>query len=152
MANKALDKKARKLIDIVAAPYFTYYLRHWNQTAGYHMPHPTSCWPSTYHTLKHHLLASSHSKPSSFIKPTMASPNKDKARLTEQEKKNNHIASEQKRRQAIRDGFDRLASLTPGYEGQGRSESLVLGAALDHMKEQLALYRKNIRECKAQGI
>ena len=35
----------------------------------------------------------------------------DKPRLTEQEKKNNHIASEQKRRQAIREGFDRLAEI-----------------------------------------
>ncbi|KAG9714418.1 hypothetical protein KCU73_g16218, partial [Aureobasidium melanogenum] len=44
----------------------------------------------------------------------------DKPRLTEQEKKNNHIASEQKRRQAIREGFDRLAEIVPGMSGQGR--------------------------------
>lgn len=50
-----------------------------------------------------------------------------RARLTEQEKKNNHIASEQKRRNAIRDGFDRLTELIPGCEGQGRSEGMVLG-------------------------
>jgi len=49
-----------------------------------------------------------------------------RARLTEQEKKNNHIASEQKRRNAIRDGFDRLTELIPGCEGQGRSEGMVL--------------------------
>ena len=50
----------------------------------------------------------------------------EKQRLTEQEKKNNHIASEQKRRLAIREGFDRLADIVPGLEGQGRSESIVL--------------------------
>lgn len=49
-----------------------------------------------------------------------------RARLTEQEKKNNHIASEQKRRNAIRDGFDKLTELIPGCEGQGRSEGMVL--------------------------
>lgn len=50
----------------------------------------------------------------------------EKTRLTEQEKKNNHIASEQKRRLAIREGFDRLTEIVPGLEGQGRSESIVL--------------------------
>jgi len=50
----------------------------------------------------------------------------DRPRLSEQEKKNNHIASEQKRRLAIREGFDRLTEIVPGLEGQGRSESIVL--------------------------
>jgi heteromeric Ino2p/Ino4p transcription factor len=50
----------------------------------------------------------------------------ERPRLTEQEKKNNHIASEQKRREAIRQGFDRLTEIVPGLEGQGRSESIVL--------------------------
>ena len=38
----------------------------------------------------------------------------DKTRLTEAEKKQNHIISEQKRRQAIRQDFDRLSTITPG--------------------------------------
>jgi len=50
----------------------------------------------------------------------------DRLRLTEQEKKSNHIASEQKRRMAIRWGFDKLTEIVPGLEGQGRSESIVL--------------------------
>lgn len=62
----------------------------------------------------------------------------DKPRLSEHEKKANHIASEQKRRQAIRDGFDRLTDLVPGLEGQGRSESVVLKKTVDFMREQLA--------------
>ena len=53
-----------------------------------------------------------------------------RARLTEQEKKSNHIASEQKRRNAIRDGFDRLTELIPGCEGQGRSEGMVLNRSM----------------------
>jgi hypothetical protein len=79
-------------------------------------------------------------------------PSKDKPRLTEQEKKSNHIASEQKRRQAIREGFDRLATLVPGMEGQGRSESLVLNAAIEHLKAQLVDHRQLLAQAKAQGI
>lgn len=94
-------------------------------------------------------------------------PNDEKPRLTEEEKKQNHIASgmkvhvvflillythipflntldlmrthiEQKRRQAIREGFDRLTELVPGLEGQGRSEGLVLKRTVDYMREQLS--------------
>ena len=82
----------------------------------------------------------------------MSDPSKDKPRLTEQEKKNNHIASEQKRRQAIREGFDRLATLVPGMEGQGRSESLVLNAAIVHLKEQLVEHRQLLAQAEAQGV
>jgi heteromeric Ino2p/Ino4p transcription factor len=62
----------------------------------------------------------------------------DKPRLTEQEKKNNHIASEQKRRQAIREGFDRLAEIVPTMSGQGRSEAVMLSATVTYMRSQLA--------------
>lgn len=100
----------------------------------------------------------------------------DKPRLSEHEKKANHIASgecclfllaeavagtipfcaprapvafnfrvatadtlplEQKRRQAIREGFDRLTELVPGLEGQGRSESIVLNKTVSYMRQQL---------------
>ena len=82
----------------------------------------------------------------------MSSPLKDKPRLTEQEKKNNHIASEQKRRRAIREGFDRLANIVPGMTGQGRSENLVLQATLDHLKKQLDDYRQLVEEAKMKGV
>jgi hypothetical protein len=82
----------------------------------------------------------------------MSDPTKEKPRLTEQEKKNNHIASEQKRRQAIREGFDRLASLVPGMEGQGRSESLVLNAAIVYMKEQIVEYKQLMAQAEATGV
>ncbi|KAF4995870.1 hypothetical protein FGRMN_4827 [Fusarium graminum] len=69
----------------------------------------------------------------------------EKPRLTEEEKKQNHIASvtdrqllEQKRRQAIREGFDKLTELVPGLEGQGRSEGLVLKRTVDYMRDQLS--------------
>jgi heteromeric Ino2p/Ino4p transcription factor len=81
----------------------------------------------------------------------MSSPPKEKPRLTEEEKKQNHIASEQKRRQAIREGFDRLANLVPGMEGQGRSESLVLQATIDEINRQIAEHKRLLEECRAQG-
>ncbi len=102
-------------------------------------------------------------------------PESEKPRLSEHEKKANHIASgtsllypaylhsrlthfeqtvskakltvstiktEQKRRQAIREGFDRLTELVPGLEGQGRSESVVLKKTVDYMRAQLAERRR----------
>lgn len=41
--------------------------------------------------------------------------------------KANHIASEQKRRQAIREGFDKITAIVPDLkQSQGRSEATVL--------------------------
>jgi heteromeric Ino2p/Ino4p transcription factor len=82
----------------------------------------------------------------------MASPLKDKPRLTEQEKKNNHIASEQKRRLAIREGFDKLATLTPGMEGQGRSENLVLKATLELLRTELLEHKELLRMAEERGM
>ncbi|KAK8229139.1 hypothetical protein HDK77DRAFT_428117 [Phyllosticta capitalensis] len=76
--------------------------------------------------------------PSPPAKPPAIGQAPDKPRLTEEEKKNNHIASEQKRRQAIRQGFDKLASIVPGMEGQGRSEAIVLDATVKMLREQYA--------------
>lgn len=75
----------------------------------------------------------------------------DKPRLSEQEKKSNHIASEQKRRAAIREGFDRLTELVPGLEGQGRSESIVLKKTVDFMHLELQERRRLIAEIESQG-
>ncbi|KAL4913507.1 Maf-like protein-domain-containing protein [Aspergillus aurantiobrunneus] len=76
---------------------------------------------------------------------------KDKPRLTEQEKKNNHIASEQKRRAAIREGFDRLTQLVPGLEGQGRSESIVLKKTVDFIHLQIQERKELIAEIERRG-
>ena len=75
----------------------------------------------------------------------------EKPRLTEQEKKSNHIASEQKRRAAIREGFDRLTELVPGLEGQGRSESVVLKKSVDYLREVLQERRELVKEVEARG-
>ncbi|KAI1392643.1 uncharacterized protein F4822DRAFT_136215 [Hypoxylon trugodes] len=76
----------------------------------------------------------------------------DKPRLTEEEKKQNHIASEQKRREAIRAGFDRLCALVPGLAGHGRSEGYVLKETVKYMREQLGRRRELVEEAEAKGI
>ncbi|KAM4058616.1 helix-loop-helix DNA-binding domain-containing protein [Hirsutella rhossiliensis] len=75
----------------------------------------------------------------------------EKPRLTEEEKKQNHIASEQKRRQAIREGFDRLTELVPGLEGQGRSEGLVLKRTVEFMRQKLEERRAMIERIEKAG-
>lgn len=76
---------------------------------------------------------------------------KEKPRLTDKEKKNNHIASEQKRRAAIREGFDRLTELVPGLEGQGRSESIVLQKTVDFIQMKLQERHELIAEVESKG-
>jgi hypothetical protein len=46
--------------------------------------------------------------------------------LSEEQKKANHIASEQKRRANIRIGFDQLVNIVPALDSCHRSESLIL--------------------------
>ena len=46
--------------------------------------------------------------------------------LSEDQKKANHIASEQKRRANIRIGFDQLVDMVPELDSCHRSESLIL--------------------------
>lgn len=76
----------------------------------------------------------------------------DRPRLTEAQKKENHIRSEQKRREAIREGFDRLASIVPGMEGQGRSEAVVLEATIKYMREKIVERQKIIADAQTRGI
>lgn len=76
----------------------------------------------------------------------------DRARLTEAEKKANHILSEQKRRQAIRQGFDRLASMVPGMEGQGRSEAVVLDATVKEIAKELQRQKALHSKAVPQGM
>ncbi|KXL42751.1 hypothetical protein M433DRAFT_349970 [Acidomyces richmondensis BFW] len=74
-----------------------------------------------------------------------------KARLTEAQKKQNHIVSEQKRREAIRAGFDQLASLVPGMAGQGRSEAVVLQATVEYMRQVVGKKQELVARAKAKG-
>ncbi|KAI1167101.1 hypothetical protein F5B18DRAFT_523880 [Nemania serpens] len=75
----------------------------------------------------------------------------EKPRLTEEEKKQNHIQSENKRRLAIRAGFDRLCEIVPGMEGQGRSEAVVLQRTVEYIREQLVKRRDLVMAAEARG-
>lgn len=57
--------------------------------------------------------------------------------LTPAEKKANHIQSEQKRRQVIRDAFDELTTIVPGLgRSQSKSEAIVLKKTVDYIHQQ----------------
>jgi len=121
------------------------------------------------------------SRPSSQV-PADDTP--ERPRLTDGEKKANHIASgeltpthtptqqhrgreeqqhpfvldadwagtEQKRRQAIREGFDRLSCLVPGLHGQARSEGVVLHGTVDYIKTLLVERRSMIESLESKGV
>ncbi|KAI9754758.1 MAG: hypothetical protein M1835_000868 [Candelina submexicana] len=72
-------------------------------------------------------------------------------RLTDSQKKSNHILSEQKRRQAIRAGFDRLTELVPDCEGEARSESVVLRKTVEYCRMLAEERRMLVREIEARG-
>jgi len=61
------------------------------------------------------------------------------------------MRAEQKRRQAIREGFDRLTELVPGLEGQGRSESVVLKKTVDYMRAQVEERRRLVAQIEERG-
>ena len=64
-------------------------------------------------------------------------PKHARENLTEEQKRNNHILSEQKRRNLIRQGFEDLCSLVPGLKGGGFSKSAMLTQAADWLEELL---------------
>lgn len=57
--------------------------------------------------------------------------------LTEEQKRENHIKSEQKRRTLIREGFEDLNQLVPGLRGGGFSKSAVLIMSADWLENLL---------------
>ncbi|KAK5827246.1 hypothetical protein F5H01DRAFT_271848 [Linnemannia elongata] len=70
--------------------------------------------------------------------PTKASTKKPPHELlTEAEKKANHIASEQKRRQNIRVGFDSLVEIVPTLSDCHRSEAVILQKSVDYIHRLL---------------
>lgn len=65
--------------------------------------------------------------------------------LTEEEKRSNHIASEQKRRSMIRSGFKDLTEIVPTLKNINNSKSTVLFKAVDYVK-YLEKRNRNLRE------
>ncbi|CAO0796050.1 unnamed protein product [Mucor circinelloides] len=88
--------------------------------------------------------ASSHSSSSSIasddaqLKPrSKASISKKKAveLLSDDQKRANHIASEQKRRANIRIGFEKLVDIVPTLSNGHRSEALILQKSVEHLRQ-----------------
>ncbi|KAG0349100.1 hypothetical protein BG004_001925 [Podila humilis] len=72
--------------------------------------------------------------------------------LTEAEKKANHIASEQKRRQNIRVGFDSLVEIVPTLSDCHRSEAVILQKSVDYIHRllnQKSELKTRVRELQA---
>lgn len=57
--------------------------------------------------------------------------------LTDAQKRENHIRSEQKRRGAIKEGFDDLGEITPNLKGGGYSKSTMLSIAGEWLEKIL---------------
>ncbi|OZJ05356.1 hypothetical protein BZG36_01531 [Bifiguratus adelaidae] len=82
---------------------------------------------------------SSSEEPTSLQRIKKRNP---KELLTPEEKRINHIVSEQKRREAIRTGYRDLAELIPRLQGEGSSKSSILFKAVDFIKH---LEKRNAR-------
>ncbi|KAK2066437.1 hypothetical protein P8C59_000261 [Phyllachora maydis] len=57
--------------------------------------------------------------------------------LSESQKRENHIKSEQKRRTVIKEGFDDLCEIVPGLKGGGFSKSMMLSMAAEWLEDML---------------
>ncbi|KAL0145761.1 helix-loop-helix DNA-binding domain-containing transcription factor [Mucor lusitanicus] len=101
--------------------------------------------PDTAHPY-HHPQHSIKHEPSSSSTTSSASPVKERRHrkqphelLSESQKKANHIASEQKRRQNIRIGFDQLIDIVPSLNHGNRSEALILQKSVDHIRYLISM-------------
>ncbi|KAF7873868.1 hypothetical protein EAF04_002540 [Stromatinia cepivora] len=68
-------------------------------------------------------------------KSTSATAKTTRENLTEDQKRENHIKSEQKRRTLIREGFEDLGELVPGLRSGGFSKSAILVMTADWLEE-----------------
>ncbi|SAL96061.1 hypothetical protein [Absidia glauca] len=127
----------------VAAPFITKHPTstgqryHAQQHAPYPPPerqHPSSTTATTAATaVNHHDRESHRTSARSLSTPTRRNKS-HKELLTEEEKRSNHIASEQKRRSTIRNGFKDLTDIVPTLKNINNSKSTVLFKAVDYIK------------------
>jgi hypothetical protein len=97
-------------------------------------PRPTS--PKSTATTNTNANASGPSPSITRTGATLGRPKKPPHEsLTESEKKANHIASEQKRRQNIRVGFTSLTSMVPTLSQCSRSEALILQKSVEYIRQ-----------------
>ncbi|KAK3943526.1 hypothetical protein QBC46DRAFT_34660 [Diplogelasinospora grovesii] len=82
--------------------------------------------------------------------PSSNAVKKARENLTEEEKRENHIKSEQKRRVLIKEGYDNLTELVPGLKDGQQSKSEVLRMAHDFLD---ALVKSNAKfETQSKGV
>ncbi|KAG0214690.1 hypothetical protein BGX33_001948 [Mortierella sp. NVP41] len=96
--------------------------------------------PSPSIKQKHNSMSPAPSQPPSSTPAPAKSGTKKPPHelLTEAEKKANHIASEQKRRQNIRVGFDSLVEIVPTLSDCHRSEAVILQKSVDYIHRLLS--------------
>ncbi|KAM0247372.1 hypothetical protein ACHAQJ_009880 [Trichoderma viride] len=70
-------------------------------------------------------------------KSTLSAVKQSRENLSEEQKRENHIRSEQKRRTLIKEGFDDLCDLVPGLKGGGFSKSTMLTMTAEWLEEVL---------------
>lgn len=95
-------------------------------------------------------VAETESSPASKRRKSGTTPAKPpRENLTEDQKRENHIRSEQKRRTLIKEGFDDLNELVPALQGGGHSKSVVLvlaGEWLENLIEGNKVLRAQLQE------
>ncbi|GAM87281.1 hypothetical protein ANO11243_053030 [Dothideomycetidae sp. 11243] len=82
----------------------------------------------------------------------MSDANQKTERLTDEQRKHNHIQSERQRREAVRNGFNQLSEIVPGMVDQGKSEVKVLTATVDYIAEQLKRKEEFKEHCMRLGM
>lgn len=70
-------------------------------------------------------------------KSAVAASKPTRENLSEEQKRENHIRSEQKRRTLIKEGFEDLGELVPGLRGGGHSKSITLTMAAEWLEDLL---------------
>lgn len=94
--------------------------------------------------------SSTSGSPASFHQPIIQKDH-EKPRLTDEQKKTNHITSEQNRRNFLRQQFDRLSEMVPGTRGKARSEAVVLEKLVDYGHSQIEDGQRMIEEIERRG-
>lgn len=89
-----------------------------------------------------------HKRRKSSTQQAINAASKARENLTEDQKRENHIKSEQKRRTLIREGFEDLNELVPGLKQGGHSKSAVLGMAADWLEELIRENEKLRERCE----
>lgn len=111
----------------------------WSTTIAPSLPRMLSESSSSYNTPSPHTGGRDDRPDSSFLRVQ---------NLSEQEKRENHIHSEQKRRQLIKDGFADLDQLVPGLHARGMSKSQILTETADFivaLQEEILQLRETLR-------